>query len=498
MKSTVHIVCFILFGAFCTFGQTYITRDIADTSIIKNITGTQIIKNITDTTAWWWNNRSESTFSISDSIYTIQIKNPGNERWNVQIVQGNITIDSGSTYLYSFVASSDRTRRLATSVCEDHDNLNPHSSRDTISLTTSPKLFIFPFTMKSATDTRARVEFNCGLDSGNISLSQVSLIKLERPFLQFTNPKADKLFHENDSINITWLSLGNESPLTLEYSNDYGILWNSIASGIPDTGSYKWVPLIGFFPWCQLRIYADDNSGAPYDTSNLFEIAPQTELINSTFTKDIMKWEFLASPNVTFTATNGTCKIEITASGTNPEDIQFTRDNLHFYKDGTYKLSFTAYSSKNDSMFVDITKSQNSSISFLPDSSMKILLTPTKTAYSMTFTVTATDTGKVEFNLGLSNSTIYLDNVSLVRNHISQLKSIHSISAANSKGVKRVPSKLVYFGKSTNSRTINNLAVKQPLFDLMGRSVRNRSTVSRNNLNASSGMYIPEPYRGKR
>ncbi len=77
-----------------------------------------------------------------------------------------------------------------------------------------------------------------------------------------TSPDGGESWAGGTAYNITWTTIDiNKDIADIEYSSDGGSTWNSIASGVGDTGSYSWtVPSIDV-PTAKVRVTATDKAG---------------------------------------------------------------------------------------------------------------------------------------------------------------------------------------------------------------------------------------------
>lgn len=486
MKCTVQTALLIFSLALYSFGQASIIEDISDTS------------------AWYLGNYDGaiSYGSLSDQGYTITIENPGPQTWSIQFTQNNIEIDSGKIYQFSFIASSNNPRTIETSISQDGSDYQPYSKRDTVSLTNSPQKFEYVFIMKHTTDPNARIEFNCGTQTGDILLSEVKIIETDKPVLELKTPEEGICIHEGSEIDITWLSLGNETPVKIDFSKNNGLNWETLDSGVPDSGSYKWLPSGIYSPWCLLRISAENDGQELSDISGLFEIAPQTELVyNGTFTNENTGWKFdVYDGSASHSVVNGVSKIQVESSGSEPWHIQFIQDNLLLQENVTYILSCTAYSEVNDSMFVGVNRSESPHESFLYDSSNMISLTNEPRQYSAEFTVKENaGFARIEFNCGLSGTAIFIDNVSLVKKYSTRSIAKYTFKENRHEKNQTLPGAIISFGRKIDCRKFNDINTKQSVFDIMGRTViSNKYIPKRDELKVSPGVYITGPNMSQR
>lgn len=128
-------------------------------------------------------------------------------------------------------------------------------------------------------------------------------------------------------------------------------------------------------------------------------------------------WSFLTTLGGEGTASIGDHEITIhtTAAGTADYSIQLVQPGLPMKKGGVYRLTFDAYADTARTMKVDISAPDRSYRRYLDDTLVN--LTTAKQTFTYDFTMTGNDdaNGRLEFNMGASESTagITISNVSL-------------------------------------------------------------------------------------
>lgn len=135
--------------------------------------------------------------TVSNGQYQISITNAGTEYWHLQVVQGGISLQQDSTYLVQFDAAANDTRTINASVGL---NVSPWSSyaATQVLLSDSMQTFQFRFTLNSASNTNARINFDLGKSSANVQLDNISIIKVA-----WTPPKGMKPAPFTRGVNVT-------------------------------------------------------------------------------------------------------------------------------------------------------------------------------------------------------------------------------------------------------------------------------------------------------
>ena len=109
----------------------------------------------------------------------VAIKNPGNQNYSVQLIQ-HLPIAKGYSYKIQFDAKASAPRKIALKLGGDADNSwAVYSPEYYPELTSEVKHFSYFFTMENNTDPTARLEFNLGLDTNDVWISNVSVTQEE-------------------------------------------------------------------------------------------------------------------------------------------------------------------------------------------------------------------------------------------------------------------------------------------------------------------------------
>ena len=137
----------------------------------------------------------------------------------------------------------------------------------------------------------------------------------ELPTLKLISPNGGEIWEAGSIHNITWNSAGTTSgTVNIEYSDDNGLSWNSISTGIMDDGVEPWtLPQISTSQ-ALVRINDADVNG-PSDASDaVFAITP-TPLLIIASPNGGEDWDGGTLRNITWNSfgTSGTVKIEFSA-----------------------------------------------------------------------------------------------------------------------------------------------------------------------------------------
>jgi hypothetical protein len=138
--------------------------------------------NFESTSDWTlnkWQN-SSGTFAVSGGNANITgIGLPSGENASItslQLVQNRIQLVQGVKYQVSFEASAASARRISMIMQMDIDPWTGYFSKDTINLTTTKQAFTYEFEMTAPSDDNARIAFNFGNATPNVTISNVKII----------------------------------------------------------------------------------------------------------------------------------------------------------------------------------------------------------------------------------------------------------------------------------------------------------------------------------
>jgi hypothetical protein len=457
---------------------------------------TNLIKagDFSDTTAWQLGIYSNAVAhgSITNGGYLISIDNPGTDVWSVQFTQNHLKIDSGSIYRFSFEASSTKPRTIQASICMNGGSYFPYSGRDTLPLSSTPKLFECMFLMDQHSDTSARVEFNCGAYAGNILFNNIKLVKLSGPILHLNSPEPGARYFEGYPVEIKWISSENQNPVKIELSTNNGFNWNDIISSTPNNGSYLWNPSGIYSPWCLIRISSVGNEKLSDTNDAPFAIDPQTEMIrNGTFTDDISGWNLgVNGGKASVSVFEKTCKIKIDSVGSEKWQPQFTQAGLQIQKTVTYVLSFVASAEKACSISVEINRNGGSYQTYSDSTHSIVNLTNQPQLFTTEFTANDTcSDARLDFNCGFANTTITLDNISLTKKYVSGVKTRFKTILRSTTS----PVKILSLGSGHNTILSEGKMTGHSIINLMGRKVCAGSNLPQKNRGMAQGIYLSMP-----
>ncbi len=131
----------------------------------------------------------------------------------------------------------------------------------------------------SSTISSFKIEYYYGYDEGNPTAVSnespdtpastpatvtVDFILSDPPEVTVLSPNGGEEWYAYSDEEISWIATPGENPIDyidLWYSDDAGTSWKTIASGLPDTGSYAWTVANANSDQCLVRVRAYDTVG---------------------------------------------------------------------------------------------------------------------------------------------------------------------------------------------------------------------------------------------
>ncbi len=112
----------------------------------------------------------------SNGFYQINISQGGMSFQSVQLKQDYLLVLQGKNYVFSFDAYTTADRVISAKIESADSAQTNYGKIGYTSISTEPKHYEFKFTMNYATDSEARVVFNCGSQAGDVFIDNVSLV----------------------------------------------------------------------------------------------------------------------------------------------------------------------------------------------------------------------------------------------------------------------------------------------------------------------------------
>ncbi len=117
---------------------------------------------------------SDASGNATNGEYSVTINTLGTNPWDIQLVQRNIPLIQGRSYLLTFEASAQEERPIGIVVQMPDDPWTSYATGD-IELTTSKESYTFEFDMEAETDMDSRLGFNFGDATPGVTISNIRL-----------------------------------------------------------------------------------------------------------------------------------------------------------------------------------------------------------------------------------------------------------------------------------------------------------------------------------
>ncbi len=163
-----------------------------------------------NTDGWSMNNQQGGAAQLtrSNNIITANIDSGGTQGWHVQLVKGNISLEKGKKYRFSFRAKAEEARSATVYIGMSKDPWSAYSGYNGLSLADTFAVYTYVFDM-GATDNTARMVFDLGISAANFSVTDILIeeIVFEPPtnisipqagtIDIYPNPVKERLFIKN-------------------------------------------------------------------------------------------------------------------------------------------------------------------------------------------------------------------------------------------------------------------------------------------------------------
>jgi hypothetical protein len=416
-------------GKNCLVIVSNVTGSIADTSAVfktvlaGTIESKELVKNsdFSDTTDWKLSllSPARATGKYIDNQYSLLIDTLGANPWDIKLEQGNIKLENGKMYRFAFDAYASRERTIFANIGGFDGNPTwSIAGWDTtpVKLTTTKTRYYRSMVMSYPTTATMRIEFNCSNDKGNVYFDNVSLIEMDSSGVYIFKPSSGMILKAGSKFNIEWMA-ATVTNIDLDFSSDSGAKWDSIVGNIDNLGAYSWLVPDKSSERCLVRIKNAANDSV-LGVSTMFQInkfgmiVKSGELIaNGAFTNKLQPWK----TDITGTAQgqaniqNGMYGISITEPGSSLKSILLSQSGIPVLGGKEYNLAFEAFANGNRSMAISVF-AENDTVPLF-DSTFD--LPSVKKELDFKFTPSNDALVRVEFEMGGSRASVFLDNVSM-------------------------------------------------------------------------------------
>jgi endoglucanase len=110
----------------------------------------------------------------ANNTLNISIGNPGTAGWHVQLQKGNISLQEGKKYRYSFKAKAETARSMTTYIGMSQNPWSAYSGYNGVTLADTFAVYTFIFDANT-TDNSARMVFDMGNSDINISVTDIKI-----------------------------------------------------------------------------------------------------------------------------------------------------------------------------------------------------------------------------------------------------------------------------------------------------------------------------------
>jgi len=117
---------------------------------------------------------AKGTGEVKDGVFTVKVISPGNDNWQLQLVQFPVPMKFGKKYFFSFEAKAEQPRDISVKVGKIGGDWLAYSGMMRFSLTTDWQTFSKEFKSVGG-DEFARLEFLLSGSTGGVSIRKVSI-----------------------------------------------------------------------------------------------------------------------------------------------------------------------------------------------------------------------------------------------------------------------------------------------------------------------------------
>jgi hypothetical protein len=382
----------------------------------------EMVKNgsFIDTTDWRFSTGApaRATGKYVNDEYMITIDTAGTEAWQVKLEQGGFTLENGTMYRFSYEAYATHNRQIFANV--GADNGNPAWSvygGDTtgVNISTVKTKYSHTIIMKYPTSANIRIEFNCGNDTGKVFIDNVSLVRLENANVFIFNPSLGSILKTGSKYNIEWHAK-DVSTIDLEFSSDSMKNWTTIFDGIDNLGVVSWQVPDSSSEKCFIRIRNSMNDSVIGFSSqfviNAFGTPVKTGelVVNGSFANNMHGWKtsFIDNSQGQASTSDQIFRLSISQQGVDYSSIVLSQSDIPVLKDKEYTFSFDAYANGTRSMKVKVILGDDSIASI----DTVLVLPSVSKRMEYKFTSPRDAIARLEFHIGGSRASVFLDNVS--------------------------------------------------------------------------------------
>ena len=141
--------------------------------------GTEIYASVFENSDNGWSLSTAASASgnmtRSNNALNITITSPGTSQWHIQLKKGNLSLEEGKKYRYSFKAKADTSRSITSYIGMSSDPWSTYSGYNGTTLSDTFSVYTVIFDMTSETDNTARMVFDMGTSDVDVTITDVKL-----------------------------------------------------------------------------------------------------------------------------------------------------------------------------------------------------------------------------------------------------------------------------------------------------------------------------------
>ena len=162
--------------------------------------------NFSSSTNGWnanFNGGSQGNMKVVDNALEVTINSTGTETWHIQLLKGNIKLEKGKKYRYSFKAKADGNRSSTSYIGKRSDPWTAYSGYNSPNITDTLSTFTYIFEMNSPTDSYARMVFDLGTSDVDFMVTDIKIeeVILVPPTTALVNRQLETQIYPNPATN---------------------------------------------------------------------------------------------------------------------------------------------------------------------------------------------------------------------------------------------------------------------------------------------------------
>lgn len=159
-----------------------------------------------------------------------------------------------------------------------------------------------------------------------------SIVANQDPALWITSPNGREFFLYQQSVNITWDSMGSIEAVKLDYTTNNGESWTNIVSITANDGNYTWTVPSTPSDVCRVRVAGLNNEPSDVSDETFTIMSPDTITVTSPNGNE--QWQIESSQTITWNSTGDIRDVRIDYSTDNGETWNVITDTTP--NDGSY------------------------------------------------------------------------------------------------------------------------------------------------------------------